>query len=166
MRYKTPLIFLSGVALIGLAINSCKKDTSGTIPTLFTQGKWQLASVLRTRTNGNITVIDTLNATCDSTQVFTFNTDNTCSYTNFDCIQQSKTGTWSLTPDQLTLQAAVTCDDSTSLHSSQPFGNAQIVTLGLYSMVLQTGDYDIIPTPTNKTTVVRWGFIRQKTSIN
>ncbi|MGZ3756818.1 MAG: DUF5004 domain-containing protein [Mucilaginibacter sp.] len=166
MRYKTPLFFLLGVALIGLVINSCKKDTSGSIPTLFTQGKWQLASVLVTHTNGNITVIDTLNTTCDSTQVFTFNTDNTCTYTNFDCIPQVSKGTWSLTSDQLTLNAQVTCKDTTSAHSSKPFSNAQIVTLGQYSMVLQTGDYDIIPTATNKTNVIRYGFVRQKTSIN
>jgi len=47
--------------------------------------------------------------------------------------------------------------------TTNPFVNAQIYNLGQYSLVLQTGDYNIIPTTTNKTRVMRYGFVRRKT---
>jgi len=144
-------------------VNSCKKDTRSTVTSLFSGGSWQLASELVTITTGTTTVIDTLNVKCDSTQVFVFNADKTCSYTNFDCVPQKKAGTWSLSTDQLTLNAAITLADTTAAKSSKPFLNAQVVNLGDYSMVLQTGDYNVIPTSLNKTRVVRYGFVRQKT---
>jgi len=165
MKYKIPLLLLLGFVLINLFINSCKKDTQGSISSLFTQGKWQLASVLVTNTSGLTTTIDTLNTTCDSTQVFTFNTDNTCTYTNFDCKPQVANGHWALSTDQITLSADIICKDTTAAGTSRPFLVSQIVNLGQYSMVLQTGDYNVIPTTLNKTRVVRYGFVRQKTSI-
>ena len=163
MKRKHWLLFLLGIVVTGVIVNGCKKNNETTVPVLFTQGKWQLASVLVTITNGSITTIDTLNTTCDSTQVFTFNTNNTCTYTNFDCKPQVSSGSWSLSQDQLTLIANMTCKDTTAAGTSKPFLNAQIVNMGQYSMVLQTGDYNVIPTTTNSTRTVRWGFVRQKT---
>ncbi|MDB5111170.1 MAG: hypothetical protein JWR67_2284 [Mucilaginibacter sp.] len=166
MKNKLPLLFLLGFVLIGLIINSCKKNTQSAIPALFTNGKWQLASVLVTNTNNAVTTTTTFNTVCDSTQMFTFNTDNTCTYTNFSCIPQKSSGHWSLSADQLTLYVAdMTCDTSAIGGKAKPFAQAQIVNLGDYSLVLQTGDYNVIPTTTNKTRVVRYGFVRQKASI-
>jgi len=163
MKRKHWLLFLLGFVLTGMVVNACKKNNETTVPLLFTRGKWQLASVVVTITKGSTTVLDTLNTTCDSTQLFTFNTNNTCTYTNFDCKPQVSNGSWSLSQDQLTLVADMTCKDTTAVGTSKPFINAQIVNMGQYSMVLQTGDYNVIPTSTNSTRTVRWGFVRQKT---
>src|SRR3954471_9886475 len=106
MKNKALPLFLFGLMLIGLLINSCKKDNQGTIETLFTSGKWQLASVVATVYLGDaVTSTTTLNTTCDSTQIFIFNTDKSCTYTNFDCLPQKSAGTWSLSSDKLTLYA-------------------------------------------------------------
>ncbi|HEY0244494.1 MAG TPA: DUF5004 domain-containing protein [Mucilaginibacter sp.] len=166
MKNKLPLLFLLGLILINLLSNSCKKDTQQTIATLFTGGSWQLASVLVTTTTNLNQVVDTINVNCDSIQMFTFNTDNTCTYTHFNCIAQKKSsGTWSLSTDQLTLKADMLCDTNATGGKSKPFVNAQIYNLGQYSLVLQTGNYDVIPTSTNTTKVIRYGFVRQKASI-
>ena len=165
MRNKVPLIIVLGLLLINLVSNSCKKQNETTISSLFSDGSWQLASILVTTTDSLIQVTDTLNTTCGSSQIFTFNADNTCTYTNFDCITQTTTGHWSLSKDQLTLSSDMVCADTTKAGKSQPFANAQVYNVGQYSLVLQTGNYNVIPTTINKTTVVRYGFIRQSTSI-
>src|ERR1700749_3531311 len=103
MKNKFPLLFLLGIILINLLSNSCKKDTQGTIASLFTNGNWQLASVTVT-TTVNMTQKDTtLNTNCNLTQILIFKPDNTCTYTNFDCIPQNVSGHWSLSADNLTL---------------------------------------------------------------
>jgi len=169
MKYKIPLLFLTGFILIAVVYNSCKKndDQQTAIPALFTNGYWQLASLTVTRTDSGTVVTDTLNATCNQKQIFTFNADKTCTYSNFDCLTQTAKGTWSLSKDQLTLMVPdMVCIDTISATKkgmTNPFVNAQIYNLGQYSMVLQTGDYNIIPTSTNKTRVMRYGFVRQKT---
>jgi Domain of unknown function (DUF5004) len=165
MKSKFPLLFILGLILINLLSNSCKKDTSGSITSLFTNGSWQLASVTVTTTI-NMTQKDTiLNTTCDSTQILIFKSDNSCTYTNFDCIPQKVSGHWSLSADNLTLSSDMLLKDTTAAGTSTPFKNAQFFNAGDYSLVLQTGDYNIIPTTINKTKVIRYGFIRQKTSI-
>jgi hypothetical protein len=165
MKYKISILFFLGFIIITLVVNSCKKDPRGTITSLFTGGRWQLASELVTYTNFGVTTIDTLNLKCDSTQIFTFNTNHTCTYSNFDCIATPSPpkGNWSLSADQLTLYSTIICRDTTAKHTSMPFDTVQIVNLGQYSMVLQTGNFNVIPTTLNKTRVVRYGFVRQKT---
>jgi hypothetical protein len=135
------LILLLLILITGLVINSCKKNTISPISALFT-GKWQLASVIATYYTGNTQdSIVTLNTSCDSAQVFTFNANNTCTYTNFDCLSQpTASGQWSLTQNQLYLQANVVCKDTTAAGSSKPFLYAQIYNLGNFSLVLKTGD--------------------------
>ena len=165
MKNKVPLLCILGLILINLLSNSCKKDTQGSIASLFTNGNWQLASVTVTTTNNMVQKDTTLNTTCDSTQIFIFKTDNSCTYTNFDCVPQKAGGHWSLSSDNLTLSSDIVLKDTTTVGTSTPFKNAQVFNAGQYSLVLQTGDYNIIPTTTNKTKVVRYGFIRQKTSI-
>ncbi len=165
MKNKIRLLLVSNIILVFFLLNSCKKATDSTITTIFTDGSWQLASVLVTTTVKSISTVDTLNTKCDSTQVFVFNTGGTCTYTNYDCVPQKVSGQWSLSADQLTLYANITCKDTTSVGHSTPFGTAQIVNAGQYSLVLQTGNYNVVPTTTNTTKVTRYGFIRQKTSI-
>lgn len=145
-----------------MVVNSCKKSSQTTIQTLFTGGTWQLASVLVFNFTGNMqTSIDTLNTTCTQTQFFTFNTNNTCTYTNFDCIPQTPPGaTWDLTQNQLVLNAQVVCKDSTAAGSSMPFANAQIINLGQYSLVLLTGDIQPNYSLTAKRRQVQYGFVR------
>jgi hypothetical protein len=165
MRNKIPLLFISGLILINLFSNSCKKDKQTSIQTLFATGKWQLASVEKTISVGDTTKLDTiLNTTCDTTQLFTFNADNTCSYTNFDCIHQPPaSGHWSLSGDQLYLITDVVCKDTTAVGSSKPFALAKIENIGQYSLVLSTGDIQNYTSVTRRT-VVRYGFVREKAS--
>jgi hypothetical protein len=101
-------------------------------------------------------------STCITSQYFTFNTDNTCTYVNFDCLTQTTAAApWSLTANQLFLQANVICKDTTKTGSSSPFAYAQIFNLGVYSMVLYTGDIQPNYSLTAKRKIVVYGFIRQ-----
>jgi hypothetical protein len=165
MKTKIPFLFVSGLLLINLLSNSCKKDAQTSIQTLFTTGKWQLATVNTTITVGDtVKYADTLNANCDTTQLFTFNADNTCTYTNFDCKHQpTASGHWSLSSDQLFLISDVKCQDTTAVGTSKPFALAKIENIGQYSMVLTTGDIQNFTSNTRRK-VLRYGFIRQKAS--
>jgi hypothetical protein len=166
-----PLTFILALFVLSLFCASCKKQTQSSIQTLFTKGKWELATVIVTVTVGSERISeDTLNTTCNKSQVFTFNTDGTCSYTNFHCKDQPlATGKWSLSPDQLYLKSDMVCQDTFKLapgkigpSTSAPFANAQIASLGQYGMVLITGDIQNY-SATQKRTVRRYGFVRQKT---
>ena len=164
MKNKTPLLFLLGLVLISLLANSCKKDTQGTIESVLTSSGWQLASATATTYLGDaVTSTTTLNPNCGLAQIFAFKTDNTCTYTNFDCIQQTSTGNWTLSPDKLTLYVDMTCRDATTAGSLKPFELTRIINLGQYSMVIETG-----PVSNNSTTIPRtirrYGFVRQKTT--
>ncbi|HWZ01990.1 MAG TPA: hypothetical protein VNX40_00195 [Mucilaginibacter sp.] len=163
MKSKRALLIITGL-LAALIINSCKKTTISPIQQLFSGGTWELASLQTTYYTGNTadsTVTDS--STCLTNQFFTFNTNYTCTYTNFDCITQtSAAATWSLTGNQLYLQAAVVCKDTTSAGSSTPFSYSQIENLGIYSMVLNTGDIQPNYSLTAKRKIMQWGFIRQK----
>ena len=170
MKNKKTLFFLTIAVLTatGLFINSCKKDNQNTVEVLLTRGKWQLASVMVYNFLGSSQVgtTDTLNTNCDSTQIFTFNTNNTCSYTNFECIPQKTSGNWTLSSDQLTLMSNMLCADTLiggqpDPKKSQPFINAKIVNLGQYSFILQTGDVNTFYTSTTKRRIVTYGFVHQ-----
>ncbi|WP_428328881.1 DUF5004 domain-containing protein [Mucilaginibacter sp.] len=163
MKKKYFLLLLL-IITAGLIINSCKKDTSNPIQTLFTGGKWQLASVMVFHFVGNTKIsTDTLNDSCKYDQFFTFQKDNTCTYVNFDCLPQpTASGTWSLTDNKLFLQSNMVCKDTTAVGSSQPFSYSSIINLGQFSMVLQTGDIQPNYSLTKKRTVIQYGFIRQK----
>src|SRR5271165_2849717 len=121
LKSKRLLLLLAGLAA-ALVINSCKKKNQSPIQALFTGGTWQLASVMAFNYVGNSLIsTDTLNTTCNSIQDFTFYTNNTCSYTNFDCITQSPPAAqWSLSANQLFLQAGVVCKDTSAAGSSMP----------------------------------------------
>lgn len=165
MKNKKVIFFLAGLLLGGMVINSCKKDDKSSINTLFTTGTWQLASVMAYHYLGSSqTSIDTLNTTCDTSQVFTFNTNGTCTYTNYHCVPQpTSTGTWTLTNDKLFLECVIACKDTlpggAGTTTAHPFIYTKIFTLGPYSMILQTGDIGAYYTSTTRRTVYQYGFV-------
>ncbi|MES2378977.1 MAG: lipocalin family protein [Bacteroidota bacterium] len=163
MKSKLPFLFISGLILINLLSNSCKKDKQNNIEALFSSGSWQLASVRYTISVGDTIKLDTvLNTKCDTTQVFTFKEDKSCTYTNFDCIHQpTAKGNWALSENNLFLSSDIVCKDTTKVGSSKPFANAQIYNIGQYSLVLLTGDIQNY-TINTKRKVIRYGFVRQK----
>jgi hypothetical protein len=164
MKYKIPFVLFFGLLAINLLINSCKKEQRNSLPTLLTTGgAWQLASVQYTILVGDTVKIDTtLNIDCDTTQIFTFTADNNCTYTNFNCLAQpTARGRWQLSQNRLFLNSTIVCRDTTAVGSSKPFENAQIVNLGLYSMVLRTGDIQNFNNGARRK-VIRYGFVRQK----
>ena len=159
---KTRWLLILSILILALLINSCKKSGQSPIQTLFTGGQWQLASVQVTYYTGNETdSVVTINTPC--IQDFIFNTNNTCTYSNFDCITQtSPVAQWTLTGNELFLQTNMVCKDTTAAGSSMPFSNAGILTLGQYSLVLQTGDIQPNYSLTAKRKIIQWGFVRQK----
>jgi hypothetical protein len=170
MKNKIPLAFVLGLVMINLLSNSCKKDANSNIPHLLTSGTWQLATIQVTTYLGDATTSTfTLNDSCKQTQFFTFHTDNTCTYTNFSCLTQTTSGTWSLTQNRLFLISDMAVKDTVPGSKgpvrdtiTTPFKNTQIATLGVYSLVLQTGDIQPNYSPTSKRRIVRYGFIKQK----
>lgn len=168
MKFKIRLLLLFGTVTVGLLVNSCQKSKQDYIATLIAQNQWQLSSAtVTTFIGGSATSQLTLDTTCLVTQVFKFNPDNTCSYTNFDCLSQSTKGSWALSQDKLFLNVNMMCKDTivrpgdTTTHS-KPFQTAQIVNLGQYSLVLKTGDLQTYFSPTQKRVIYQWGFVRVK----
>lgn len=171
MKNKNLFFFLTVTVLIagGLIINSCKKSNTGNVQVLLTRSPWQLASVQVFNKLGSSTIsTDTLNVNCDSTQIFTFNSNHTCTYTNFDCIPQKASGSWTISGDQLTLISTIAMTDTLTtadtVKNDKPFQNTKIINLGQYSMVLQTGDVNKLITSTTKSRIVQYGFVHQLSS--
>ena len=159
------LIF--GLIVTSLVVNSCKKDKQTSIPTLFTTGTWELASLQVYHYIGDSQIsVDTL--TCNSAQIFSFKLDMTCTYTNFDCNEQVASGTWGLSDTKVYLLSDITLKDTAVVenkpvvNSIQPFSNAHIINIGYFSLVLETGDIQLYYTATQPRTIMRYGFIRQK----
>jgi len=161
---KTRWLLLLTVLIVALVINSCKKSGASPISALFTGGYWELASVQVTYYTGNSADSTiTLDSACTLKQSFTFNANNTCTYTNFDCIQQTTAAAqWSLSSNQVFLMADVVCKDTSAAGSSMPFAYASIQTLGQFSLVLLTGDIQPNYSLTAKRKTIQYGFIRQK----
>ncbi|MFB9842570.1 lipocalin family protein [Mucilaginibacter ginsenosidivorans] len=161
MRNKLLLLFLSGALFVGFISNSCKK-TPDYLPTLITAGPWQLASTQVDHLVGDtLKSTDTLYADCSQTQVFTFNADGTCTFTNFSCKEQKTTGHWSFSADKLSLNCDMVCDSAGK--SIKPFEVAQIRNLGQYSLVLRTGNLQAYYPPNAARIIRRYGFVRVKT---
>lgn len=165
------IFFLSALLVISVVINSCKKQSpQDSISSLFTSGAWQLSSVVRYTTVGSSSSDTILNTGCDTTQIFTF-TKSTCAYTNFHCIDQpTSTGNWSLSADGLNLYSNIACKDTLPGDSccsvAHPFAYAQIVSIGLYQMTLQTGDIGGYYGPTTKRILYRYSFVRVTSTSN
>jgi hypothetical protein len=161
MKFKFRLLLLCGSMAIGLLVNSCKKSNQDYIATLFVGGHWQLSSIQVTYATGAATDSVVLRDTsCALTQTFTFNADKTCTYTNYSCNEQTSSGSWSLSTDKLFLYSGISVDSSGV--TIKPFKNAQIVNLGQYSLILQTGDLQTYYPSTMKRIITRYGFVRVK----
>jgi hypothetical protein len=160
MKRRNAYLLIAGLFLT-LFIVSCKKETQNSIPTLFTTGAWQLGSIQEYKYLGDLqTSADTIPT--DSTQIFTFNKDMTCSYTNFDNKAGVATGHWQLSDTRLYLKADITYPAVTTAGTTQPFINAHIINIGNFSLVLETGDIQTYYTAADKRTIRRYGFIRIK----
>ena len=162
MKIKYYLFFFSILIAFAFVTNSCKKSSVNPIQSLFTNGAWQLASITTTYYTGSMKD-STLTVTDSCTQILTFNTNFTCSYTNFDCITQNNTGTWYLTGNNLYLNTTLSSSDTTAAGSAAPFKYAQIKTLGQFSLVLTTGDFAPNYSLTQPRVTVDYGFVRVKT---
>ncbi|HEY4198755.1 MAG TPA: lipocalin family protein [Mucilaginibacter sp.] len=162
MKYRLPLFVLCCFAVIGLTTNSCEKNNSDNIPVLFTGGQWQLSSMQVTYATGALTdSVVFRDTTCTFIQAFTFNADNTCTFTNYSCDPQTSSGHWSLSTNKIFLNSDISVDSSGV--KVMPFKNAQIQNLGQYSLVLNTGDLQSYYLPTTKRVITQYEFVRVKT---
>ena len=162
MKKNLAYLLIPALLLIGLFVNSCKRQLDSDIPDLLVNGTWQLSSVRITVNHGDTLLLDTTYSINMCDQKFTFNNDKTCTYTNFDCLTNTAKGAWELTDNRLTLRSNMVCQD-TLTGSSTPFAKCAINSLGRYSMVLLTGDY-INYNNSAIRRVVRYGFVRQNTT--
>ncbi|WCT13134.1 hypothetical protein [Mucilaginibacter jinjuensis] len=162
---KSLIVFvLAGLVILG--VNSCKKDDQSSLNHYLTVSPWTLASIqVYTYIGSSLIETDTLNTTCTLKQKFTFNGDQSCSYDNFICRDTTSKGQWQFSDDKLTLQSNMVCHDTTNVGRrdtiDMPFKNSQIINLGGYSLVLQTGDINAYFTSTTKRVIKRWSFIHQ-----
>lgn len=153
--------------LSGWLVSSCTKsndDASASITAFLTGGRvWRLASMQVYHYNGDtLKRTDTLNTKCTLNQTFYFETDGSCTYTNYSCISQSKGGKWTMTTqDTLQLKADVLLDTS-STGSYRPFANTAILNLGQNSLILQSTQTDTLfttPRVVLRRKITRFGFI-------
>ena len=162
MKLKFRLLILCGFVAIGVLSNSCEKTNQDYIASLFTGGKWQLSTVTVTNyTGAEIISTDTLFANCLLVQDFIFNSDKTCSFTNYDCSAQTSNGHWSLSADKLFLSSDIVCQTAAK-KDTVPFQTAKIINLGQYSLVLQTGSLETYYPPNLPRVITQWGFVRVK----
>jgi len=162
-KYKFSFFLLLTLTVVTLLTNSCKKNTDDSVQYFLTNTSWVLASVQVFHFIGDTqsAKTDTLNTTCQTTQKFTFKSDNTCTYTNYHCITQNAAATWNLDPDNVHLYTTLSCQDTSkgSIVMVKAFSTASIITLGQYSMVLETGDIQPFYKATTVRTITRYGFV-------
>lgn len=164
-KYKVPFFLLLGVVALTLLFNSCKKDNNDSVAYFLTYGSWTLASVQVFHYVGDTQgKTDTLNTTCNNTQTFTFNSDNTCAYNNYHCITQNSSGTWNIGDDNLTLSCNLSAQDTSKskIVNVKAFQTALIDNLGQYSLVLKTGDIQVVYKSTTVRTITRYGFVHSQ----
>ncbi|OCX50640.1 hypothetical protein BEL04_22990 [Mucilaginibacter sp. PPCGB 2223] len=164
-KYKVPFFALLCLAAVTLFFNSCKKDNGDTLAYFLTNGKWTLASVTVLHYVGDTQgKTDTLNATCAADQVYIFNADGTCSYSNYHCITQNSSGTWNVDQDNLTLSCNMSAQDTSKGNkvTVKAFQAALIDNLGQYSLVLKTGDIQAYYKATTVRTITRYGFVHSR----
>lgn len=164
-KYKVPFFLLLGLAALILLFNSCKKDNNDSVAYFLTYGTWTLASVQVFHYVGDTQgKTDTLNTTCNTTQTFKFNSDNSCEYKNYHCITQDKSGTWSIGSDNLTLTCNLPVQDTSksTTVNVKAFQTALIDNLGQYSLVLKTGDIQVVYKSTTVRNITRYGFVHSQ----
>jgi len=165
IKNKTPLILVLALMLSGWLISSCNKGNEDfTVSNFLTdrEGKWLLASIRSETFHGDTSKRrDTLNKNCGLDQSFTFRTDGSCTYKNFNCIEQTNDGKWELnTADSVIFRSNMVSKDSTG--SIVPFAKAQVLNLGQNSLVLQVVKTDTLfskPLVVLRRRVINYGFI-------
>ncbi len=148
-----------------MLFNSCKKDSNDSVAYFLTYGTWTLASVQVFHYVGDTQgKTDTLNTTCNVKQTFTFNSNNTCTYTNYHCITQTPSGTWNIGDDNLTLSCNLSAQDTSkgATVTVKAFQTALIDNLGQYSLVLKTGDIQAAYKSNTVRTITRYGFVHSQ----
>lgn len=154
MRYKGSILIVLIIGVTLLLVNSCKKDNNDQLSYYLTNGPWSLASQQVFHFVGDtLKKTDTINLAC--TQKLSFNSDNSSAYQNYKCNSINGTGSWNISTDNLTLQSPIILGPDTL------FKNAQIINLGQYSLVLQTGSINPFYTSKTVRTITRYGFIHQ-----
>jgi len=154
MKYQFSLLLVFIIAVIVVCSNSCKKDNGDQLSYFLTSGSWSLASQQVFHYVGDtLKKTDTITLAC--TQKLTFKNDNTAQYQNYKCNNSSGTGQWNITEDNLTIQSPIIIGTDTL------FKNSQIINLGQYSLVLQTGSISAVYTSKTVRTITRYGFIHQ-----
>jgi hypothetical protein len=167
MKKNILYFFLPLLIVMSVAANSCKKESqTQLVESLLTNGQWQLASVMVFNYEGSTQLAtDTENTACSLKQVFQFTSNHNCTYSNFACKTQNSSGNWSLTSNDLYLQANMSAIDTVlgtngaDTTIDRPFIYAQIYNLGQYSLVLQTGDISTYYNPTTRRRIVQYGFV-------
>jgi hypothetical protein len=161
-KHKFRFLFLLGLTAVILLVNSCKKDPNDSVAYFLTNGSWTLASVQVFHYVGDTqSKTDTLNTTCGLDQKLVFNSNNTCTYQNYHCIAQNSSGSWSINSDNLTISTTLAAQDTSKggILKVVAFSAGQIVNLGQYSLVLQTGDIQPFYKATTVRNITRYGFV-------
>ena len=158
MTTKSKLLFLFIILLVGVAINSCKKDNVQTsLANFLTERPWKLALLQRfAYVNSALVRTDTLQTSCALTQTLTFSPANMYSYQNYACATGTINAPWSFTADNqyLNLNSVI------SVNSAGKQNVARVINLGQYSLVFDAGDINVTPaTTTDSVIVFRYGFI-------
>ena len=140
---------------------SCKKTNTDT-PSYFLSagGAWTLASQQVYHYVGDsLKSTDTINIGLN--QTFLFNSNNTCNYTNYRSIAQSSLGAWQFNNDSLTVQTTLSCKDSVNgaVVTDKPFADAEIINVGQYSLVLETGYLSSYYTTKTVRKITRYAFV-------
>ncbi len=167
MKKNILYFFLPALIVLSVVANSCKKESqTSLVESLLTSGQWQLSSVMVFNYIGSTQLkTDTENTACSLKQIFQFTGNHNCTYSNFACKTQNSSGNWSLSQDDLYLMANMNAIDTVigtngvdTLHD-RPFIYAQILNLGQYSLVLQTGDVSTYYTNSTRRRIVQYGFV-------
>lgn len=159
MLKNTKLLFLAMLFTV-FAANSCKKDSTQTsISTFLTRSEWNLALTQRFKyVNESLVKTDTLQSACTLNQRLLFKTDNTYTFSNFNCQTSNVNSTWSFTPDLLYLNLNSEISQTSSSKDKKQTA-ARIINLGQYSLVFDAGDVNIAHTKIDTVVIYRYGFI-------
>lgn len=160
MNTRIRQLFIICLLAISAFINACQKDKNA-IDFFLSNGSWQLANLQEfTYIGSSLQKTDTLNKKCPISQVITFSSDRKTSYNgNFQCINQTGSGQWTLIQrDTIRLQSDLALKDSTG-KQVQPFADSQVINLGQYSLVIETGDISPVYTQKQLRKILRYSFV-------
>lgn len=153
---RKPKLLLLLVLLCAFAVNSCKKDNQTSLTTFLTRQPWKLALKQRfAYVNSVLVKTDTVQSSCSLTQTLNFKTDNSYTYQNYACANNTISAKWSFTADYLYLNL----NSVIAVNTTKAQNVARIINLGQYSLVFDAGDINTVHLPTDSVIVFRYGFI-------